>query len=64
MEKAVAAQKSYYHKKHRDIQFAIGDSVLVSTQNLRFKGIPHKRQWKLCGPYKVLEKIGAQAYRL
>ena len=42
MEKAVAAQKKYYDQKHRDIQFAVRDSVLLSTQNLRFKGIPHK----------------------
>ena len=64
MEKAVVAQKQYYDKKHRDVQFAVGDTVLLSTQNLRLKGIPHKLQRKFCGPYKILEKIGAQAYRL
>ena len=64
MEKAVATQKAYYDRKHRDMQFAVGDSVLLSTQNLRLKGIPHKLQRKFCGPYKILEKIGAQAYRL
>ena len=46
------------------MQFAVGDLVLLSTQNLRLKGILHKLQWKLCGPYKVLERIGTQAYRL
>ena len=64
MEKAVTTQKAYYDRKHRDIHFAVGDSVLLSTQNLRLKGIPHKLQRKFCGPYKILEKIGAQAYRL
>ena len=64
MEKAMVAQKRYYDQKHRDIQFAVGDMVLLSTQNLRLKGIPHKLQRKFCGPYKVLERIGAQAYRL
>ena len=64
MEKAVATQKAYYDRKHWDIQFAVGDSVLLSTQNLRLKGIPHKLQRKFCGPHKILEKIGAQAYRL
>ena len=34
MEKAVAAQKAYYDKKHRDIQFSIGDSVLLSTRDV------------------------------
>ena len=64
MEKAVAMQQSYYNKKHRDIQFSVGDLVLLSTQNLRLKGIPHKLQRKFCGPYKIVEKIGTQAYRL
>ena len=64
MEKSVVTQKSYYDKKHRDIQFVVGDSVLLSTQNLKFKGIPHKLQWKFCGPYKILDKIGTQEYRL
>ena len=64
MEKAVAIQKSYYDKKHRDVQYTVGDLVLLSTQNLRLKGIPHKLQGKFCGPYKIVEKIGTQAYRL
>ena len=64
MEKAVVTQKKYYDSKHRDVQFVVGDTVLLSTQNLRLKGIPHKLQRKFCGPYKILERIGAQAYRL
>ena len=60
----MVAQQKYYNQKHRDISFAVGDTVLLSTQNLRLKGILHKLQWKFCGPYKILEKIGAQAYRL
>ena len=64
MEKAIVTQQNYYNKKHRDVHFAVGDTVLLSTQNLRLKGIPHKLQRKFCGPYKILEKIGAQAYRL
>ena len=64
MEKAVAIQKNHYDKKHQDIQFSVGDLVLLSTQNLRLKGIPHKLQWKFCGLYRILERIGTQAYRL
>ena len=64
MKKVVAIQKSYYNKKHRDIQFSVGDLVLLSTQSLRLKGIPHKLQQKFCSPYKILECIGTQAYRL
>ena len=59
MEKAVAAQKKYYNQKYRDIQFAIGDSVLLSTQNLRFKGIPHKLQWKFVALTKFWRDWGS-----
>ena len=64
MKKVVAIQKSYYDRKHRDVQYTVGDFVLLSTQNLRLKGIPQKLQRKFCGPYKIVEKIGTQAYRL
>ena len=64
MKKAVAIQKSYYDRRHRDVQYTVGDFVLLSTQNLRLKGIPQKLQRKFCGPYKIVEKIGTQAYRL
>ena len=64
MKKSIVIQQKYYNQKHRDIQFAVGDVVLLSTQNLRLKGVPHKLQRKFCGPYKILDKIGTQAYRL
>ena len=63
MEKVSAAQKAYYDRKHWDTQFFAGDLVLLSTQNLQLKGILHKLQRKFCGPYKVLERLGTQAYR-
>ena len=62
MGKVAAIQKSYYDKKHRDVQFSAGDLVLLSTQNMRLKDIPHKLQRKFCGPYKTLERIGTQVY--
>ena len=42
MEKAMVVQKEYYDQKHWDIQFVVGDTVFLSTQKLRFKGILHK----------------------
>ena len=39
MEKVVAMQKKYHDQKHRGIHFAVGDLVLLSTQNLILKGI-------------------------
>ena len=57
MKRAVVIQQDYYNAKHRDISFGVGELVLLSTQNLRLKGIPHKLQRKFCGPYKVLERL-------
>ena len=42
MEKSVVIQQCYYNKEHWDIQFVFRDLVLLSTQNLRLKGITHK----------------------
>ena len=50
MEKIVVIQQCYYNKEHWDIQFSIRDLVLLSTQNLRLKGIPNKLQQQFCGP--------------
>ena len=60
----MAIQEIYYDKNPRDIQFSVGDLVLLSTQNLRLKCILHKLQRKFCGPCKIVERIGTQAQSL
>ena len=42
LQKSVGLQQKYYNRKHRDVQFAVGDLVLLSTKNLKMKGIPDK----------------------
>ena len=54
MQRSVAMQKEYYNRKHKDVRYAIGDFVLLSTKNLMLKGIPKKLQRKSCGPFKNL----------
>ena len=51
-------QEDYYNRKHRDIRYAVGDYVLLSTQNLRVKGVPQKLQRKFCGPFRIEQVIG------
>ena len=46
------------------ITFKVGDMVLLSTRNLKMKGIPGKLQKRFVGPFQVIETIGQQAYRL
>ena len=41
-----------------------GDLVLLSTRNLRLKGVPAKLQKRFVGPFQILDTVGQQAYRL
>ena len=50
--------------KHRDIDYEVGDLVLLSTRNLKMKGTPEKLQRRFVGPFQIIETIGQQAYRL
>ena len=43
---------------------SVGDLALLSTRNLRMKGGPAKLQCRFVGPFKIIEVIGQQAYRL
>ena len=64
LERSVRLQQKYYDKKHRDIGYKVGDLVLLSTRNLKLKGTPNKLQKRYVGPFRVIETIGQQAYRL
>ena len=64
LQRAVGLQQKYYNRKHRDVQFAVGNLVLLSTRNLRMRGIPDKLKKRFMGPFKIQERIGRQAYRL
>ena len=64
LDRSVRRQAKYYDAKHRDLGFRVGDLVLLSTRNLKMKGIPSKLQKRFVGPFRVIETIGEQAYRL
>ena len=64
LQKAVGLQQKYYNRKHWDVQFVVGDLVLLSTKNLKMRGIPNKLKKRFMGPFKIQERIGQQAYRL
>ena len=66
--KAQNRMKLYADKKRQEITFQVGDSVLLKLQpyvqsSLVNRPFP-KLAMKYFGPYKILEKIGAVAYRL
>ena len=61
---AIKAQRRNYDKRHMPKLFKRGDLVGLSTKNLRFKAAERKLAPRFIGPFRVLEKIGLQAYRL
>lgn len=60
-------QKKYADRTRRDVRFAVGDRVLLSTQHLKLIG-ERKRARKLTerfvGPYRVKRVVNANAYEL
>ena len=64
LKRSVRLQAKYYDKRHRDVIYRVGDLVLLSTRNLKMKGIPSKLQKRFVGPFWVIEAIGQQAYKL
>ena len=54
----------YYNQRHRVVEYEIGDLVLLSTKNLKFKNVPAKLQRRFVGPFEIIEKIGSQAYKI
>lgn len=72
MQGAAAALKQaqdrakYYADQHRrEINFIVGDKVLLCTKNIKIKGRKaSKLMPKFIGPYEIIKKIGAVAYTL
>jgi transposase InsO family protein len=58
-------QKRYADDGRRDVTFAVGDKVLLSTKNLKLKFAGTRKLLpKWVGPFEIEQKIGAVAYKL
>ncbi|GJV41963.1 putative reverse transcriptase domain-containing protein [Tanacetum coccineum] len=60
-------QKSYADLKRKTMEFQVGDRVMLKV--LPWKGVVRFGKWgnlypRYVGPFKVLEKVGAVAYKL
>ena len=60
---AQVLQKHYTDARRRDINFNVGNSVLLATKILRLQE-PHKLQNCFIGLFRVLQKISNMAYKL
>lgn len=64
---ATERQAHYANLRRRDVQFAEGDWVLLSSKNLRFKEGTPKLLPRWVGPFQVARRVGGQdgqAYEL
>jgi hypothetical protein len=65
LEQAQNRAKSYADKHRREVDFAVGDKVLISTKNLKLKVRKDTKLLpKYVGPVVVLKRIGPVAYKL
>ncbi|GJU64226.1 putative reverse transcriptase domain-containing protein [Tanacetum coccineum] len=60
-------QKSYADLKHKPMEFQVGDKVMLKVSP--WKGVVRFGKWgklnpRYVGPFKVLKKVGAIAYKL
>ena len=61
--KAQEYQKKYFDAHHRQLKFKAGQKVPLPTKNLKLPGI-RKLYPRWVGPFKVLPRVGAAAYKL
>ena len=68
LEQAQQYHKSQYDKRHREVDFQVGDLVWLRQLHRPLASMDNKGRNKLgpCfyGPFKVLEKIGELAYHI
>ncbi|KAI3736002.1 hypothetical protein L6452_15532 [Arctium lappa] len=67
MKVAQDRQKSYADRRRRPIEFSVGDLVMLKVSP--WKGVLRFRKHgklnpRFIGPFKILERVGKQAYRL
>jgi hypothetical protein len=60
--KAQERQAKYYNQRHQPMLFKRGSLVKLSTRNLRLKDKKLQPRW--IGPFRILRRIGSQAYQL
>ena len=65
LEQAQQRAKAYADKGRREVDFTVGDKVLISTKNLKLKVRKDTKLLpKYVGPVTILKRIGPVAYKL
>ncbi|KAJ1594943.1 hypothetical protein NDA14_003675 [Ustilago hordei] len=53
-----------YNRKHKDIEFKVGDMVYINHRNWKTRRPTPKLDTWFAGPYPVQERVGRRAYRI
>ncbi|UTT89454.1 hypothetical protein NDA17_006493 [Ustilago hordei] len=53
-----------YNRKHKDIEFKVGDMVYINRRNWKTRRPTPKLDTWFAGPYPVQEQVGCRAYRI
>ena len=65
---AKASQEKYANRSRREVEFSVGDQVLLSASHINLASQaqrPSKKlQHRFIGPYKIIQKISPVAYKL
>ena len=64
---AQSRQKSYANKRHRPLEFEVGDHVFLKVMPMRGVvkfGKQGKLSSRYVGPFEILKRVGIVAYRL
>ncbi|KAG7567925.1 Zinc finger CCHC-type superfamily [Arabidopsis thaliana x Arabidopsis arenosa] len=67
LKEAQNRQKSYADKRRKELEFQVGDLVYLKAVTYKGKGrftTRKKLSPRYVGPYKVIERVGAVAYKL
>ncbi|KAJ1580238.1 hypothetical protein NDA11_001923 [Ustilago hordei] len=51
-----------YNRKHKDIEFKVGDMVYINRRNWKTRRPTPKLDTRFAGPYPVQERVGRRAY--
>ena len=62
--RAVDAQAKYYNASHTPKEYKVGELVMLSTRNLKQRRPSKKLSHQFVSPFRIEDKVGAQAYRL
>ena len=65
LKKAQDRYKLYDEKHRRDIEYELGDSVLLTTKNIKIRGKSvSKLMFRFMEPYEIIKRVGKVAYKL